>query len=506
MPDDVEALAADILGNSNPQPAASRLAAAVAPASPPADDALPLAESVEDPATEKPAATEPGEAGDPAPEALPSAEADGPALPPTEETKALHYHVEPPPEAPPPAVEPATESNRTPFTKTIPPDEPPSSEVRSTKQSDLGSTDQRRLDVDAKQELIARLLHDTGCEGLLVLHPANFRWLTSGATPAGLAGRDEQPALYFNSNQRWLVGSSADSARLFADELDGLGFQLKEWHWSASREQLLADLVFGRKVASDQPFRECKATGAFFAHTRRRLSSYEAQRLTELGQTVAHAVEATARHFDWGDSEEEIAGHVAHRLLRHGAEPVALQVSGDGRGRPFRRRGFRPDRVERWCVLQATGRKFGLHATACRTVFRSQPDEADRAEFEAALRLRVTHLALSKLGDRVYAALDAGVTLLKSSPFEHEWRLAPPVCLTGREPSEGVFLATAQDKWLPGWAAVWQERIGAAAVVDTFVMEDAGWRPVTPPSLWPVRRATSRGRTFELADFLVRGD
>jgi Xaa-Pro aminopeptidase len=384
--------------------------------------------------------------------------------------------------------------------------EPPSSEVRSTNQSELGSVDQRRLDVDAKQDLVARLLHDTGCEGLLVLHPANFRWLTSGATPAGLAGRDEQPALYFNSNQRWLVSSSTDSARLFADELDGLGFQLKEWPWSASREQLLADLVFGRNVAGDQPFRTCKPTGPSFAHTRRRLSAYEVQRLTELGEMVAHAIEATARHFDWGDSEEEIAGHLAHRLLRHGAEPVVLQVSGDGRARAFRRRGFRPDRVERWCVLQATGRKFGLHATASRTVFREPPGDAERAEFEVALRLRVTHLAAAKLGERVYNALDAGVALLKPSPFEHEWRLAPPVCLTGREPSEGVFLATAQDKWLPGWAAVWQERIGAAAVVDTYLMEQAGWRPMTPPSLWPVRRATSRGRTFELADFLVRDD
>ena len=289
------------------------------------------------------------------------------------------------------------------------------------------------------------------------------------------------------------MASATDSPRLFADELDGLGFQLKEWHWTGSREQFLADMAFGRKLACDQPFRDCKPTGAFFAHTRRRLTAYEIDRLAELGEMVAHALEATARHFDWGDPEEEIAGHLAHRLLRHGAEPVALQINGDGRARAFRRRGFRAGPVERSCVLQATARKFGLHATASRTVFRSAPDETDRAEFEAALRLRVTHLAASKAGERVYAAVDAGVALLRPSPFEHEWRLAPPVCLTGREPSEGVFLAAAQDKWLPGWAAVWQERIGAAAAVDTYVMEEAGWRPVTRPSLWPMRRAHVRG-------------
>jgi len=499
MPDDVEALAADILGDSNPRPAAARPAAAVSPA---ADDALPLAEPVAEPE----APPEPGGDGGVVPQAL-LALADAPGRPaPPAPTERLADQV-----GPAPAAEPTPE----PGTEVMPvlrlgPDQPgangpSSSEVRST-QADVQVPDHRRLDVDAKQELVAKLLHDTGSEGLLVLHPANFRWLTAGATPAGLAGRDETPALFFNSSQRWLVASATDSPRLFADELDGLGFQLKEWHWTASREQFLADMAFGRKLACDQPFRDCKPTGAFFAHTRRRLSPYEADRLAELGEMVAHALEATARHFDWGDPEEEIAGHLAHRLLRHGAEPVALQINGDGRGRAFRRRGFRSEPVERACVLQATARKFGLHATAARTVFRSTPDETERAEYEAALRLRVTHLAVSKVGERPYGALDAGVALLRSSPFEHEWRLAPPVCLTGREPSEGVFLASAQDKWLPGWACVWQERVGAAAVVDTYVMEEAGWRPMTRPSLWPMRRANSRGGTFDLADFLVRGD
>ena len=498
MPDDVEALAADILGETDRPPAGTARAASAPSA---ADDALPLAETVE-----VPVFPDPGGDHDAVPEALlPAADSPSPSAPP-EPSEPTYYQIEPPPEAPRPAAEPTPEPAHTPETKARLPEEPSSSEIPSTHQSELRIADQRRLDVDAKQELIAKLLHDTGCEGLLVLHPANFRWLTSGATPAGLFGRDETPALFFNPHQRWLIASAADSPRLFAEELDGLGFQLKEWHWTVSREQFLADMAYGRNLASDQPFRNCKPAGAFFAHTRRRLTAYEAERLAELGELVAHAVEATARHFDWGDPEDEIAGHLAHRLLRHGAEPVALQITGDGRGRAFRRRGFRSDRVQRVCILQSTARKFGLHATVSRTVFRSPPDDSERAEFEAALRLRVTHLAVSKLGERVYAALDAGVALLRQSPFEHEWRLAPPVCLTGREPSEGVFLAGAQDKWLPGWAAVWQERIGGVASVDTYLMQEGGWRPVTAPSLWPVRRANSRGRTFELADFLVRGD
>jgi len=364
----------------------------------------------------------------------------------------------------------------------------------------------RRHDVDAKQNLIAQLLHDSQCDGLLVLHPANFRWLTAGANPCGLYGRDEAPGLYFNPHQRWLLASAVDSQRLFAEDLDALGFQLKEWQWATSRDQLLGDLVFGRKVACDQPFRECKHTGTYFAAERRKLTTYETDRMSELGRLVAHAVEATARNLVWGESEEEIAGQLAHRLVRHGVEPVALQVTGDGRGRTFRRRGFRPERVEHWCIVQATGRKFGLHATAARTVYHGLPNESWRPEFELALRLRVIHLVAANPGDRVVAAIDAGKTLLRPTAYEHDWRAAPPVSLTGREPSEGVFLPAAQDRWTVNWAVIWQERVGAVAVVDTYLMADTNWRLITPATEWPIRRAVSQGHVYELPDVLARGD
>lgn len=368
----------------------------------------------------------------------------------------------------------------------------------------MSEADSRRLDIDSKQQVIGQLLHDCGCEGVLVLNPANVRWLSSGAGPVGLFGRDELPGLYFSSHQRWLLASSTDSQRFFAEELDGLGFMLKEWHWSSSREQMLADLVYGRSVACDQVFRDCKPTGAFFVAERRRLTPYELERMTELGRTVAHAVEATARNFDWGDSEQEIAGHLAHRLLRHGVEPLGLQVTGDDRRREFRRRGFGADTVGHICTLQATGRRFGLHATACRTVSRSPLDDAQRAEFDAAFRLRAGHLVNGRISERVVGTLEAGRALMRPTEYEHDWFAAPPVMLTGREPSEGTFPIAAQDRWTAGWAAVWQERLGETAIVDTYVLNPDGWRLITPTNDWPVRRAVLPGQAFDFADVLVR--
>src|SRR6516162_3329775 len=105
---------------------------------------------------------------------------------------------------------------------------------------------QRRADVDSKQALVAELLGQSACEGLLVLRPENVAWLTAGATSFAAADPAEAPALYFSPENRWLLSANVDTQRLFDLELDGLGFQLKEWPWHWGRSQCLADLCEGK--------------------------------------------------------------------------------------------------------------------------------------------------------------------------------------------------------------------------------------------------------------------
>lgn len=362
----------------------------------------------------------------------------------------------------------------------------------------------RRLDIEAKQELIAKLLQDSQSEGLLVLMPANFRWLTSGADPVGYFGRDERPALFFNAQQRWLISSSVDSQRFFDVELNRLGFQLKEWQWTTRRDLLMADLVYGRKIASDQTFRDCKDVASYFPPTRRILSQYETDQLRELGKSLAHAVEATARNFEAGDSESEIAGHLSHRMLRHGIHLESVQISGDGRHARHRRREFDREPVNQWVCIQATGRRGGLFATCSRSVYFGQPDEQVRFEYDLALRICATQLAFAKTSEKVALVFEATKQILKGTPYEHDWRLSPIVSLTAREASEGLFLPNSVDRWLEHWAAVWQSRVGRAAVVDTFVLNPEGWENLTVGEDWPIRRAIFQGTPYDRADLLVR--
>src|SRR5262249_38733678 len=155
------------------------------------------------------------------------------------------------------------------------------------------------------------------------------------------------PALYFTGEGRWVLCANVDSQRLFDEEVDGLGFQLKEWPWHWGRDQLLADLCQGRVVASDQPWGNATVVADQLARLRRKLTAYEQACYRALGQIVGHALEATCRSMSTGETEREVAGQVSHRLIHRGAQPQLLSVVADGRSALYRQAGYTPKAVER---------------------------------------------------------------------------------------------------------------------------------------------------------------
>ncbi len=116
----------------------------------------------------------------------------------------------------------------------------PAAEINLTTPSD------RRVDVERKHGKVAEMLRELSCDGMLIADPANFSWVTSGGVARGIINDDEAPAVYFSPDARWLICSNVDTQRLFDEEIDALGFQLKEWPWHWGRDHLLADLCQGR--------------------------------------------------------------------------------------------------------------------------------------------------------------------------------------------------------------------------------------------------------------------
>jgi Xaa-Pro aminopeptidase len=364
---------------------------------------------------------------------------------------------------------------------------------------------QRRADIDAKQAALAPLLTEMGVEGLLLLMPAHVAWFTTGLNVRGLFADTERPGVFTNGRQRWLVCSNADAQRLFDEELDRLGFQLKEWRWEAGRSDLLAHMTAGRLVAADRPFPNIPMANDHLRPLVRVLSEFERQQYRSLGADVAHAVEATARNCERGETEAEIAGQLGHRLLRRGVEPAGVSVTADGRGEKYRRAGFGATPAARTAVIQATGHRAGLYVTCSRTISFGPPPLEFRAAHELAVKQAALFRTLTIPGATVTSVGEAARPVLANTPHEFDWRLAPPGYGAGRFPAEELRRAGLDEPFAAGQAVVWQPRVGPAAVVDTLIVTDAEPVVVTPPTEWPVRRVIVRGGPpHEIADVWVQ--
>lgn len=351
---------------------------------------------------------------------------------------------------------------------------------------------------------MADLLQEVGCDGLLVLDPANFAWLSSGGVSRGAIDPASMPVLYFSPEGRWVISANVDTQRLFDEELDGLGFQIKEWPWHGSRDQLLTDLCQGRKVASDLPFGDCVPVGDRLSRMRRKLTAYEQACYRALGQVVGHALEATSRHINPGDTEREAAGHMSHRLVHRGASPLLLTALADGRAGLYRQGGFTPAPINTYCVLIVAAQKYGLCAMASRSVCFGTPPETFRSEHDAACRVAATFTASSwpdAVPSQVFATAQRVYSLTGA---EHEWRLCPQGHLTGRALTEQTLLPKSEELFQANWAITWRASIGAALSCDTFLITEDGPRTITVADNWPLKKIRIQGAEFVRPDILVR--
>jgi Xaa-Pro dipeptidase len=369
---------------------------------------------------------------------------------------------------------------------------------------DLADESDRRADLDAKQIQVAALLQEVGCEGLLVLEPENFAWVTSGATPRGNLDPNDLPAVYYSVEQRWLLSSNVDTQRMFDEELDTLGFQLKEWPWHWGREQLLTDLCEGRRVACDRPLDGATLVADRLARLRRGLSVYEQACYRALGGIVSHALEATCRTITDGMTEREVAGQLSHRLMHRGAHPMVLGVAADARARLYRQFGYTPQPVRKSAVLMATARKYGLIATASRAICFGPPDDDLRREQDAVCKVGATYLASTWPDAVPREILGAGRRVYQLTGFDHDWLLAPQGHVTGRAPVELMLLPRTEELFQAGWAVTWRASAGAALGCDTFLVGDKGPEVLTAPEAWPLKRIRIQGADFLRPDILQR--
>ena len=355
--------------------------------------------------------------------------------------------------------------------------------------------------VDRKHRLLAEYLGLKGVDGLLLQGAANFAWFTAGGENTRAGTSEPVASLFVTKDARVVLTSNVDSGQLFDRELNGLGFQLKERPWQETNGILCQDMCRGRSVLADQG-----PTGIDreLADFRRVLDDAESNALRELARDVAHAVEATARNLQQGDRETEIAGHLSHRLLRHGITPVRMQVMADGQGHRYRHWGFGDEPVNRHCVLSAVGRRKGLHASVTRSLCFGQPPGAMIETHHAATLLLATAIYFSHAGWELGEVWKRVHRIYEKLGIADEWRLADQGATAGYDLA-GIIVAPEEKRPLAsGMALDWHPSVRFAATGETILVQGEKPEWLTRPEQWPMITVNVKGESVSCPDMLCR--
>ncbi len=362
----------------------------------------------------------------------------------------------------------------------------------------------RYEDIDRKQERIAAFLSRKKYDGLLLKRACNFSWFTSGAEcPRDPAG-EPAAALFVSPEARVVLADNIDSSQLFDRQLGGMGFQLKQRPWHEGRSGLLDDLCRGRNVACDLPQAGTTGETAEIASLRLPLTALECERLRKLGAIAAHAVEATARHIEPGQTEADIAGQLANRLIRHEVHPLALRAVADGRGRAYRHWNFGDNALRRWCFISATVSRWGLCCGVTRTVVFGSPPPDMVVPFQQAGMLAATGMFFSQTGWPLSMVWQKVRRIYDKQGIGEEWQVADQADVTGYLASEVPLIPASEFTLLPRMPLHWHPSVGPAQVGDTILVSDDGCELITKATDWPTLYVTVKGKPMYLPDLLVR--
>jgi len=365
---------------------------------------------------------------------------------------------------------------------------------------------QRREEIDQKHRLLASFLEDQQLDALLLRRVDMIAWFTAGADATAGASSEELAslALFITPEARSVLATNDYAARFFEEEIAQLGFQLKERRWYEGLDRLLTDICRSRKVATDWPTEGLLYRFDELRALRIELNRHEQRRLTALGIDLAHAVEATCRNTMVGDTECEVAGQLAHRMLRHGITPLRILVAADERSAEFRLAVPKGNRVQRRVTVAAVGRRFGLCAYACRTVCFGPPDEAFLQRFHAATMVEAAMIYQSSLNKTVGTVFQVAKRIYEKTGFPNEWVLARQGYGIGYSPDEYPLVPDEPRILGPNMAVAWSPSVGDARSGDTILLGKQSYRIVTPCRDWPVVAVQVAGNLIERPGVYIR--
>jgi len=347
---------------------------------------------------------------------------------------------------------------------------------------------------EIKHERIKTLLDEQGLDALLLQRVSSFAWATCGAASyVNTASTVGEASLLITPAERYLITNNIEATRLEHEEKlkeQGWEFRIAPWHEKNDEIKRLTD---GYKVGADLPPFSADLS-AELARMRSHLTDEEGERFRTLGCLCAEAMNAAAHSLHRGETEYEIAGHLAAESEKRGVQVVVNFIATDERIFKYRHPLPTEKTLDRYAMLVLCGRKYGLVCSITRFVhFGSLPDEIQK-KAEAVARVDAAMLSATRPGKTLGEIFQTAVDTYAEVGYPDEWQLHHQGGSAGYEPREVVASPGATDLVHAGQVYAWNPSITGTKSEDTVIVNEGDNEVLTTIEGWPMLGIEVNGR------------
>lgn len=340
---------------------------------------------------------------------------------------------------------------------------------------------------DRKLGIIRTWMEERHLAALHLQTAGSFAWATCGAASyINTASTYGLATLLVTLDRKFVLTTNIEAPRLEQEEgLAEQGWEFVITPWYETRDAL-ADLTRGMSLASDGCFPNSLDFSADLARLRANLTPEEGARFRDLGQSCAWAMQKSIHSVKPGQSEYEIAAHLAAEAEQQGVQAVVNLIATDERIYSFRHPLPTAKKLDRYAMLILCGRKNGLICSLTRLVhFGPLPDDIKRKQ-AACAEVDAAFINNTRPGQTLGAIFDQAISAYARAGFPGEWQKHHQGGTSGYEPREYLAVPGSTDRVCAGQAYAWNPSITGYKSEDTLLVGETQNEIITQVPDWPI--------------------
>ncbi len=363
-----------------------------------------------------------------------------------------------------------------------------------------------KRELKAKLERVRTLITASKAQAAMIGLQSNFAWLTCGGeSHVALVKREASGRLLVTEDETYLLANSIEAPRLKTETLGPLRPKIVEfpWHDGKAGAAALKEIVDSKKVVSDIGDWGARDRSEKFIPLRASFLPEEADRYRELGRDAEIAVNAAAHAIEPGQTEFEIANHIAAAAWSLNITPVVLLVAVDERIRRFRHPIPTEKELENHAMLVLSGRRNGQIVALTRIVHFGKPSPNLRKKHRAVCQVDAAFQLSTIPGKTIKSAFDAGIEVYKERRFEKEWNLHHQGGPCGYEGRDFIVSPATKGKIAENQPFAWNPSITGTKSEDTILATPDGPEIITAAQKWPMLKVNHGDKEIRRPDILV---